>query len=120
MDCEMLQQFQRYFDPVLTDTSPEGLALDAITEVGPNGNFFGCEHTQDRYQTAFYSPFLSDWRNYEAWVGAGAEWTAERANKTWKAILNEYEAPPMEPDIRSELQAFVTRRKAEGGAPTDF
>ena len=120
MDCEVLQQIQRYFDPILTDTSPENLAVDAIRDVGPNGHFFGCDHTQERYTDAFYSPFLSDWRNFEAWEEDGAVWTADRANKTWKAILNEFEAPAMDDGIREELADFVARRKAEGGAPTDF
>ncbi len=120
MDCEILQQFQRYFDPILTDTSPESLAVDAIKEVGPNGHFFGADHTQERYTDAFYAPFLSDWRNYEAWAEAGGVWTADRANKVWKDILNEFEAPHMDEATRDELKAFVDRRKSEGGAPTDF
>jgi len=120
MDCEMLQQFQRYFEPSIIDTSPESLAFDAIKEVGPNGHFFGCDHTQERYTTAFYEPFLSDWRNYEAWAEDGGKWTSERANKVWKDILNEFEAPPMDDAIREELQSFVARRKSEGGVPTDF
>ena len=120
MDCELLQQMQRYFESEITATTDAALAVDAIREVGPNGHFFGTQHTQDRYQTAFYSPFLSDWRNYEAWSEAGSVWTAERANKTWKAILAEYTPPPIDEGIREELAAFVARRKSEGGAPTDF
>ncbi|WP_112324062.1 trimethylamine methyltransferase family protein [Oceanibium sediminis] len=120
MDCEVIQQIERYFDPVLTDTSPESLALDAIREVGPNGHFFGCDHTQARYETAFYAPFLSDWRNYEAWAVDGSVWTSERANRAWKAILADYTPPPMDDAVREELQGFVARRKSEGGAPTDF
>ena len=46
--------------------------------------------------------------------------TPERANRIWKAILEEFEAPPLDPAILEELDAFVARRKAEGGAPTDF
>ena len=120
MDCELLQQFQRYMDPAITSVADEDLAVDAIEEVGPNGHFFGCDHTQERYETAYYAPFLSDWRNFEAWTEAGAVWTAERANKTWKLILAEFEAPPIDIAIRDELRAFVERRKSEGGAPTDF
>ena len=41
MDCEVLQQFQRYFEPTLTDTSPDALAVDAIAAVGPHSHFFG-------------------------------------------------------------------------------
>ena len=120
MDCEVLQQLLRYMDPAICDTSDDGLGLDAIREVGHNGHFFGTQHTQDRYTTAFYQPFLSDWKNYEAWEAAGSIWTAERAHRTYKAILDEFEAPPMDEAIREELAAFVERRKAEGGAPTDF
>ena len=120
MDCEVIQQLCRYMDPAICDTSDAGLGLDAIREVGPNGHFFGTQHTQDRYTTAFYQPFLSDWKNYEAWEAGGAIWTPERAHQVFKMILSEFEAPPMDEAIREELAAFVDRRKAEGGAPTDF
>jgi len=120
MDCEVLQMIQRYMDPVVNATGPEEIALDAIREVGNDGHFFGIQHTQDRYATAFYQPFLSDWHNYEAWEAAGGTWTAERANGLFKQIINEFEAPALDEGIREELQAFVARRKEEGGAPTDF
>ena len=68
MDCEVLQMIQRYFEPQTFATDDDDIALDAIREVGSQGHFFGCQHTQDRYATAFYAPFASDWRNYEAWV----------------------------------------------------
>nr|WP_323776627.1 trimethylamine methyltransferase family protein [Amylibacter sp.] len=120
MDCEVLQMIQRYMEPVITKTGPEEIALDAIAEVGPQGHYFGVQHTQDRYETAFYSPIVSDWRNYEAWELDGAKWTVERAHKTYKDILNEFTPPPMDEGHREELAEFVTKRKAEGGAPTDF
>ena len=120
MDCEVLQQIQRYFEPAITATDTGALALDAVAEVGSRGHFFGADHTQARYEDAFYSPFLSDWSNYEAWDLKGAEWTVERAHRIFKGIVNSFEPPPMEPAIREELADFVTRRKAEGGAPTDF
>ena len=119
MDCEVLQQIQRYFEPALTDTSPDALAVEAIAEVGPQGHFFGATHTQSRYTSAFYAPFLSDWRNYEAWSEAGGG-TEERANRIWKAILADFEPPPIDVAIREELADFVARRKREGGAPTDY
>ena len=120
MDCEVLQQIQRYMDPILTSTTEDNLAVEAIREVGPNGHFFGAQHTQSRYETAFYSPFLSDWRNFETWEKSGAVWTAERANQVWKSILEEFQPPPIDQGVREELEDFVARRKSEGGAPTDF
>ncbi len=118
MDCEVLQQFQSYMRPV--EVTPETLGLDAIREVGHDGHFFGIQHTQDRYEDAFYAPFLSDWSNYENFRDNGAVWTAQRANGLYKQIIEDYEEPPMDAAIREELTTFVARRKAEGGAPTDF
>ena len=63
---------------VLTDTSvPHAtkkitLAFSAMEEVGPGGHFFGAQHTQSRFRTAFHKPMLSDWRNYETWEEAGS------------------------------------------------
>lgn len=118
IDCETLQQITHYMQPVPAGT--EDLAFEAIKEVGPDGHFFGTEHTQARYETAFYSPFLSDWSNFENWEDRGSVTTPQRANKIFKEILGEFETPPMDPAIREELRDFVDRRIAEGGAPTDF
>ncbi|MCY4463661.1 MAG: trimethylamine methyltransferase family protein [Albidovulum sp.] len=120
MDCELLQQLQRYFDKSLVSTDEDEIAVEAVREVGPNGHFFGARHTRERYETAFYEPFLSDWRNYEQWQLDGGIWTAQRAAKVFKGILKEYEPPPMDEGIKEELREFVDRRIAEGGAPTDF
>ncbi|MEM7289423.1 MAG: trimethylamine methyltransferase family protein, partial [Pseudomonadota bacterium] len=80
----------------------------------------GIDHTQERYETAFYQPFLSDWSNFENWRDSGGITTLQRANQTYKKILDEFEAPPMDEAICGELAEFVERRKHEGGAPTDF
>ena len=119
MDCEQLQQIITYISrPVKWDDAE--LAFDAVAEVGQGGHFFGIQHTQDRYETAFYSPFLSDWSNFENWRDRGSIETVHRANALWKKILEEFEPPPMDEAIHEELAEFVERRKREGGAPTDF
>ncbi len=120
MDCEILQQIQRYMQPEISATGPDEIALDAIRAVGNDGHFFGIQHTQDRYSTAFYQPFLSDWKNYEGWAAAGGIWTAERAHHMFKEIITSFEPPALDEGIREELADFVARRKSEGGAPTDF
>ena len=120
MDCEVLQMIQRYFEEPIWATTEDDIAIDTIREVGAGGHYFGCQHTQDRYQSAFYQPFVSDWRNYEAWQADGSVWTPERAHRIYKQILAEFEAPEMNGAHLEELQRFVARRKQEGGAPTDF
>ena len=120
MDCEMLQMIQRYFEPALTATTAQDIALSAVAEVGAGGHYFGCEHTRERYETAFYAPIVSDWRNYEAWEADGAVQTPERAHRLYRQIVDGFQPPAMDPAIAEELADFVDRRKAEGGAPTDF
>ena len=118
LDIDLLQMVAEFLTPL--DLSEEALGFDAIESVGPGGHFFGTQHTQDRYKTAFYSPILSDWRNFESWAEAGSPTAMEKANRVWKDRLATYEQPYMDPAIREELDAFVEKRRAEGGAPTDF
>ncbi len=120
MDCEILQMIQRYMEPEVVATGPEDIAFDAIKEVGPNGHYFGIDHTQERYENAFYQPFVSNWQNFEAWEVAGGIWTAERAHGVFKDIIGNFEAPAIDPGVRDALTDYVERRTAEGGAPTDF
>ena len=118
IDADLLGMVTEFLKPLgFTD---DDFALDAMREVGPGGHFFGCEHTQSRYRTAFFSPMISDWRNYESWEEAGSPTAYDKANRLFKEKLASYEKPPMDPAILAEMEAFVARRKAEGGAPTDF
>jgi trimethylamine--corrinoid protein Co-methyltransferase len=115
IDAEMLQIMAEFFTPTIVDEST--LAIDAIREVGHGGHFFGAQHTLARYETAFYTPLLSDWRNFQQWSAAGAVDATHRATKVWKQLLAEYEAPPLDAAIAEELQDYVDRRVSEGGAP---
>ena len=118
LDADLLQMVAAFLEPIETDA--DALALDAIREVGPGGHFFGAAHTRSRYKTAFFSPMISDWRNYETWAEDGRPDAYGKANRLYKQLLAEYEPPPMDPATREELEAFVARRKEEGGVPTDF
>jgi trimethylamine--corrinoid protein Co-methyltransferase len=37
--------------------------------------------------------------------------TAQRANKIWKKMLNDYEMPPIDPAVDEALLAFIRQRK---------
>jgi trimethylamine---corrinoid protein Co-methyltransferase len=118
VDVDLLQMVAEFLDPLAVDAGT--LALDAMRDVGPGGHYFGTAHTQDRYQTAFYAPLLSDWRNFESWRDAGSPTAQEKAHVLWQDTLARFRPPTIDPAIRDELDAFVTRRIAEGGVKTDF
>ena len=114
IDVEMLQMFAEFLKPVPVD--PETLALEAIAEVGPGGHFFGAGHTLERFETAFYAPLLSDWRNFETWRDDGSLDATRRANRIYKETLAAYEPPALDPARLEEIDAFIAKRTEEGGA----
>ena len=111
LDVEILQMMSEVTQPLVVDEAT--LAFESIRDVGPGGHFFGTAHTLERYETAFYQPLLSDWRNFETWQADGARTATERANAIWKRLLAEAVPPPMDPARAEALDAFVDRRKRE-------
>jgi trimethylamine--corrinoid protein Co-methyltransferase len=118
LDIDLLQTIMKYLEPL--EVNADTMGFSAIEEVGPGGHFFGARHTLERYATAFYQPVISDWRNFQQWQQAGSPDAMTKANAIWKKALADYEAPPLDPAIAEEMEAFVTRRTREGGEPTDF
>lgn len=97
------------------DLSDAEEAMAAIAEVGPGGHFLGSPHTMPRYQTAFHTPMLSDWRPYSFWKDDGGLDTAARANRKWKQMLDAYTPPPIDAARVEALTEFVERRSQEIG-----
>ena len=118
LDADLLQMVSQFLEPM--DINEEEFGLDSIVEAGVGGHFFGTAHTQARYKNAFYSPIISDWRNFENWHEAGSPQAFEKANKVWKQALADYKEPPIDAVALAELDAFIDRRVAEGGIATDF
>lgn len=94
------------------DLSENGQAMDAFREVGPGSHFLGSAHTQANFETAFYRSPVSDSNSFEQWESEGSLDAAQRANKIWKKMLHEYEAPALDPAIDEALNAFMTKRKS--------
>ena len=114
LDAEMIQMHKSFMQPMATDA--DSLASQAIHDVGPGSHFFASPHTMERYESAFYTPMLSDWQNFENWRDNGSLTATQRANKLWKQMLTSYEEPLLEESTDEALTAFVDKRIAEGGA----
>ena len=111
MDADRLGAYQKFLKGL--ETSEEAFARDAYAEVKPGGHFLGAAHTMRNYQTAFYEPALSNSENVESWEDGGSLDMRQRAHKRWTHLLDQYEAPPLDPAIDEALQEFVARRKSE-------
>jgi trimethylamine---corrinoid protein Co-methyltransferase len=113
VDIEILRMLQEEFTPLEIDEA--SLAFDAHLEVGQGGHFLGAAHTLERFRDCFYRPLLSSTENFERWNRLGARDATERAGEIWRATLEEYEQPSLDEGVRAELEAYVTRRRAELG-----
>ena len=114
LDAEMLQMMAEYLRPI--EVNDDELALDAIAAVEPGGHHFGTSHTLARYESAFYSPIMSNRQNFESWQEAGSIDSATRANAIWKQLLTEYQQPQLDPAVDEALVDYVQRRKLEIGS----
>ena len=110
MDADYCGHMHAYLAGVPTDDNQ--LAFSALAEGGPGQHLFGSAHTLANYETAYWESDLSDSMSYEQWTEAGSEDAATRANKRWKRLLDEYEAPPIDPGIDEALLDFMARKKA--------
>src|SRR5260370_36012087 len=114
IDVEVLRMFER----ILTRGLPadeEGMAMDALREVGPGGRFLGAEHTLRNYRTGFYRPRISSTENFDRWNRFGARTADVVAAEKWKQVLAEYPDPAIDAGVDEQLSAVMTRRKQELG-----
>ena len=113
IDIEILRMLKQEFTPLVVDEA--ALAFGAHAEVGHGGHFLGAQHTMERFRECFYRPLVSSSSNYERWKRQGGKDTADRAGDIVKATLAAYEPPPMDEAVRTELEEYVARRRAELG-----
>jgi len=113
IDVEMLQMIAETIKPIDVGAGEIAAGLEAIAEVPTGGHFFGSPHTLARYETAFYTPLVSNWQNYENWELAGGLNATQRATRIWQKALDIYEQPPLDPAIVDALDDFVAKRKEE-------
>lgn len=87
-------------------------AMDAIREVGPGGHYLGCAHTQANFKTAFWRSEVFDYKPFETWEEEGARDSQTLATSRVARLLENYQAPDLDPEIRAKLEAYVADKKA--------
>lgn len=111
LDLDQLALLQEFAKGITIDE--ETLALDAIAEAKPGGDYFSNPHTVRHYRSAFIEPMLPSWGSYEAFEAAGSPRAIDGALGWARRALDAYEPPPLDIAIRDALDAFVARRMAE-------
>ncbi len=109
MDVDQLGAFHTLARGINLDEN--GFALQAFREVGPGLHYLGSAHTLANYQNAYYEFQVADNNSYEQWSVEGSLEQPRRAHNRWRALLDSYQAPPLDPALDEALRAFIAQRK---------
>jgi trimethylamine--corrinoid protein Co-methyltransferase len=113
VDLEIVRTLRAEFTPL--DVDETSLAFDAHEEVRHGGHFLAAAHTLTRFRDCFYRPLLSTTSNFERWTRDGAADAAERATAIVDELIERYEPPPLDDEVREEIDVYVERRRRELG-----
>jgi len=93
------------------DIDGDTFGRDAYRETGPGENFLSTAHTLRHYATANFEPAIAEAGAFETWSETGAQTSDQRATARWQHMLADFEPPPLDRTIQSELADFVRERK---------
>jgi trimethylamine--corrinoid protein Co-methyltransferase len=100
LDVEAWEQAKAYLRQFKVDE--ENLGFDAIRNVGPGGNFLGLKHTLDHFREEIWlkeKPTILDFSTGRSLV--------EVAKAKVREILSKHSPPPMDDDVRAEIEGIV-------------
>ncbi|MEW6716201.1 MAG: trimethylamine methyltransferase family protein [Chloroflexota bacterium] len=103
MDCEIFSIVHQMMQGIVIED--ETLAIEAITAVGPGGNFLAHEHTR-KYMREVFLPQFMDRRPYSQWESRkdGAhDWALEKA----RHILKTHQPDTLDPKLSLELGRII-------------
>jgi trimethylamine--corrinoid protein Co-methyltransferase len=85
----------------------EHLGIDAISRVGPGGNFLADKHTIKYLREERYKPHILFRDSREAWVAGGSKKFIDRAKERAQTLINEHVPDPLPSDISDALDDLV-------------
>jgi trimethylamine--corrinoid protein Co-methyltransferase len=103
MDCEIFDIVYNMMQGIVVNE--ETLALDAVHDVGPGGNYLAQKHSR-RHMRDLWLPKYFDRRTYEEWEQKqddGRDWAREKA----KQVLETHEPAPLEPQVSKEFARII-------------
>lgn len=109
LDEEVIAMLRRMMQPIRIDE--ETLDLATIKEVGIGGEYLSHERTLSGFRTHLHPPHLMNRQSCNDWFKAPQREVLARAAATVRARLEAYTPPPLDPAVRQELNAFMTRKR---------
>jgi len=102
---ELIAVVRRMAGPVRL--SRESLAIEAMSRVGPGGNFLADEHTLEHFREEHWFARLADRRNFQGWLEAGGADYGERCRARARELLREPHEGQAGPEVARRVQAIL-------------
>jgi trimethylamine--corrinoid protein Co-methyltransferase len=102
---EYLSLNRRIFAGV--EVTPETLAVDAIREVGPGGDFLSSKHTARHVRKAQWRPTIVNRQGRVRWQEEGGLDLREKARRKALRILETHQPEPLPADVAARIDALV-------------
>ncbi|MBS3825935.1 trimethylamine methyltransferase family protein [Candidatus Bipolaricaulota bacterium] len=104
MDDEILDMVNNYQKGL--EVNEETVTKKAIQNVGHSGHYLK-EPSTIQHMKDFRKPALSNRKGFDS--EEGLKPTMERAHELYKSILEDFEAPPLDPEIDEKLKDYMER-----------
>jgi trimethylamine--corrinoid protein Co-methyltransferase len=105
IDNEMISIVKRICRGILVNE--QTMALEAIQQVGPGGNYLAAEHTVANFRQELWFPRLFDRKIWAVWEEEGAIEIAGRASE--RVASASQNVPPLEDAVRKEVWDIVAQ-----------
>ena len=102
---EYLSLNRRIFAGV--EVSPETLAVDAIRQVGPGGDFLSSKHTAKHVRTAQWRPTIINRQGHVRWQEEGGLDLREKARRKALKLLETHRPEPLAAGVAARIDALV-------------
>jgi trimethylamine--corrinoid protein Co-methyltransferase len=94
------------------EVSEETLMLDELDQIGPGGHFLNTDSTRERFKDFWYPGLLSR-EIRESWLEDGALPLGERLQARVKELIEDHQAPPLDPGAREQIGDILDRARKE-------
>ena len=112
IDNEMISLVKRMCRGI--NVNDDTIAVDAIRQVGPGGNYLAAEHTVANFRQELWFPRLFDRKIWAVWEEEGAQDIAARARQ--KVASAKQNVPPLDEAVSKEILDIVSQADRRYGS----
>ena len=102
--AENISMMRRFMGGISLDA--ESLALEAIQQVGPGGNFLTSDHSLSHYRE-LWQPEVFDRRRFADWAADGSKRLGDRLRDKAVAVIDGHRPEPLADTVRAEIDYIL-------------